>query len=241
MKRRNLGKCSMTDCSKPTKSRERTMTQLYKLTDQNWRTRAGKFNECQWGENITHGGTGEGELCGPGWIHAYTDPLLAVFFNPIHAQIESPILWIAEGEIAINDHGVKVGCKTLTTKKIVNAPEVAMTNRIAFGILCAMQVYKVYKDPGFRKWATKWIDGSDRTSAAAYAAYAAYAASSAAAYAAANAANAANAAAYAAAYAVKPAAYAANAASNAASNAATYAAKPLDLIALAQRAMGIKK
>lgn len=61
---------------------------LYKLTNQNGQT----YNQTQWGENVSHSGTGQGELCGPGWIHAYTSPLLATLFNPIHAAFSNPQL-----------------------------------------------------------------------------------------------------------------------------------------------------
>ena len=191
---------------------------LYKLTDQNHRTRAGESNECQWGENITHSGTGEGELCGPGWIHAYTDPLLAVMFNPIHANIKSPILWESEGDVVLDDHGVKVGCLSLTTLRIVPLPEVSTNQLVAFGILCAMQVYR---DPKFLKWADGWLAGTDRSAYTAAAAAAAYPAA---------------AAAYAAATAYTATTYTAT---YAAYTAAAAAEVDCDLIGLARQAMEV--
>jgi len=172
---------------------------LYKLTDANGQT----YNNTQWGENITHKGTGKGELGGPGWIHAYTDPRLAVLFNPIHADFSKPRLWEAEGSVAKEDRGLKVGCKKLTTLKEIPLPEITNNQRICFSILCTLEVYL---DQSFIKWANDWLSGVDRSANAAYAA--AYAAANSAAYAAANSANAANAAANSAAYV----AYAANAA-----------------------------
>ena len=38
------------------------MIKLYKLTDGDGQTRGGT----QWGPGVSHSGTGEGELCGPG-------------------------------------------------------------------------------------------------------------------------------------------------------------------------------
>lgn len=38
------------------------------------------------------------------------------------------------------------------------------TQRVRFGILCALQVYQ---DPAWRKWAEGWLSGSDRGEAAA--------------------------------------------------------------------------
>mgnify|MGYP001609670390 CR=1 FL=1 len=53
---------------------------LYKLTDRKGQTQ----NETQWGEGITHTAAGSGTtLCTDNVIHAYVDPLLAVFHDPI--------------------------------------------------------------------------------------------------------------------------------------------------------------
>ena len=59
---------------------------LYKLTDEKMQT----YNGFQWVLGETHETNGEGNLCGPGWLHAYTDPLLAILLNPIHANISNP-------------------------------------------------------------------------------------------------------------------------------------------------------
>lgn len=148
------------------------MTKLYKLTDKNGYTRAGRDNACLWGENATHSGTGVGGLCGPGWIHAYTHPLLAVMLNPVHAGIANPRLWEAEGEVALGDHGLKVGCLSLTTLREIPLPEVTTEQRVRFAILC---VREVYDRPEWLKWAEGWLSGEDRSEAAARAAKAAQA------------------------------------------------------------------
>ena len=137
--------------------------QLYKLTDEHAQTYGG----CQWGENVTHTASGEGELCGPGWIHAYTDPLLAVLLNPIHADFMNPRLWECEGEVGKTDHGLKVGCTRLTTVREVAAPAVTTEQRVRFAILCAMEVCR---DVEFVRWAETWLSNADRTAARAAAA-----------------------------------------------------------------------
>lgn len=139
---------------------------LYKLTDENGRT----YNSTQWGPGVTHSGTGEGYLCGPGWIHAYTDPLLAVLLNPIHGEFERPRLWECKGKVAKTDHGLKVGCRTLATLRELPLPEVTREQRVRFGILCAKRVCNA---PTWNCWADAWLDGSDRSTAAAQAAEAA--------------------------------------------------------------------
>jgi hypothetical protein len=70
---------------------------LYKLTDRNWKTRAGKDNEILWGPGVTHRAEGKGwGLCSKDLIHAYEDPVLAVMMNPIHAEIKNPVMWEAK-------------------------------------------------------------------------------------------------------------------------------------------------
>lgn len=128
---------------------------LYKLTDKQGQTR----NDTQWGENVTHSGTGEGEMCGPGYIHAYTDPVLAVMLNPIHANFSNPRLWEADGEVVKND-GLKIGCVSLTTLREIPLPAVTLEQRTRFGILCALEVYS---EPSFVRWAERYLDGTDRS------------------------------------------------------------------------------
>lgn len=185
------------------------MTTLYKLTDQDGYTRRDYDNACLWGEDVSHSGTGKGELCGPGYIHAYTHPLLAVLLNPIHAKFHSPRLWEAEGKIAKSDRGLKVGCVTLKTIREMPLPVVTTEQRVRFAILCAKAMCT---DATWLAWANGWLDGTDRT-ARAEAAWAAEAARAAA-----RAAEAAEAA-WAAAWA------------------AARAAKPIDLIAIAEEAV----
>src|SRR3990167_8206723 len=183
------------------------MTKLYKLTDKDGRTYGG----CQWGEGVTHETDGQGELCGPGWIHAYTDPLLAVLLNQIHANFDpdTMLLWWCKGKVGRTDSGLKVGSTKVTTIRTIPGPEVTTQQRVRFAILCAREVYQ---EPVWSQWAAAWLDGTERGANAASdpAAYAAsYAASSAA-----------NAAAYAASSAANAAAYAASSAANAAAYAA---------------------
>ena len=185
------------------------MIKLYKLTDSCGKTRGGT----QWGPGVSHSGTGKGELCGPGWIHAYEHPLVAVLMNPIHANFQNPRLWEAEGEIAIRDGQIKCGCKTLTTVREIPLPAITTEMRVRFGILCAKEVCACLS---WNAWADRWLSGEDRTQAArARAARTARAAWVAAAEAAEAAAAKAASAAYRSARAVAWAAYAAEAAASA--------------------------
>jgi hypothetical protein len=136
------------------------MANLYKLTDSCGKTR----NGTQWGPGISHSGTGEGGLCGPGWIHAYEHPLVAVLMNPIHANFKNPRLWEAEGEVGLRDGQLKCGCKALTTVREIPLPAVTTEMRVRFGILCAKEVCA---DISWNAWADRWLSGEDRTQAAA--------------------------------------------------------------------------
>ena len=203
---------------------------VFKLTDENGQTKG----MTKWGNNISHAAKGGGtKLCSDGWIHYYTHPLLAVLMNPIHADFTYPKLWEAEASGEVINEPLKSGCKTLRTIKEIPLPEVSGVQRVAFGILCAKEVYD---DEAWNKWADKWLSGEDRSKESAYAA---------------DAANAADAAAYAntaaddadadaaASYAALAAARAARAARADAANAAN-ANKSINFITLAEMAMTYK-
>jgi hypothetical protein len=129
----------------------------YKLTDSSGCSKS----NTQWGENITHTATGTGtRLCSNGFLHFYTHPLIAVLMNPVHANFENPILWECETSGTTIHEPLKSGCKTLTTIKQIPLPTVTMTQRIAFGILCAKEVCR---DTKWLEWAEKWLSGEDRT------------------------------------------------------------------------------
>ncbi|MCL4368214.1 MAG: hypothetical protein M1337_03460, partial [Actinobacteria bacterium] len=56
------------------------------------------------------------------------------------------------------------GCKKLTTLRIIPLPEISIERWVRFAILCAR---RVETNPTWRAWADAWLDGSDRTAAAA--------------------------------------------------------------------------
>lgn len=146
---------------------------LYKLTDTENRT----ANNTQWGENVTHSVKGKLVFC-ENAIHCYTDPYLAVIFNPIHAGFSEYHLWEAEGKIELNDSNMKYGCRTLTTLQQIEISNITLVQKVAFAILCAKAVYK---ESAWNLWADNWLADTDRSDTAYAAAYdTAYAAASAA-------------------------------------------------------------
>jgi hypothetical protein len=138
---------------------------LFKLTNENMSTYLG----CQWEIGKAKTTNGNGKLCGPGWLHAYESPLLAVLHNPVHAGYQNPRLFEAESSGRIKKDGqMKCGVTRLTLVKEIKIPEVTIIQRIAYGILCAKEVCK---DKSWNKWANNWLNGKDRSALAARAAW----------------------------------------------------------------------
>ena len=133
---------------------------LYKLTDSNDQTR----NATQWGVGVTQRTDGAGALCGPGWLHAYEHPLLAVLLNPIHANFDPGAmhLWAADAAGGVlRDGPLKIGVTELTTAVKMPLPIVSTEQRVRFAILCALEVCA---DTAWRQWAERWLSGEDRSS-----------------------------------------------------------------------------
>lgn len=199
----------------------------YKLTTQDGTT----HNYYQWslpkGEKPGdwHRTSGEGNLCRPGWLHYYHHPLLAVLLNPIHADIQDPILWEVEvGGEQKDDAGLKGGATKMRLLKKIDLPMFSTEQRVVFGIYCALETCN---DKEFVRWANGWLMGSDRSAAAATQAARAEAAWTATAWAAWAAARAADAAWTAAAWAAE------------AARAAAEVAK-IDLVTIAKKAQQVQ-
>ena len=131
---------------------------VFKLTDANLRTCGG----CQWVLGETRRSSGEGELCGPGWLHCYRDLIVGLFMNPIHGLFRNPRAFEAEARGNIKDDADgKTGCTELTlTKEIESVPEITLEQRLRFGILCAREVYHEAK---WVRWSERWLSGRDRS------------------------------------------------------------------------------
>jgi hypothetical protein len=129
----------------------------YKLTDQQLQT----HNWYQWKVGEWVKTDGSGELCGPGWLHCYEHPLLAVLHNPIHANIHNPILWAAEVRgLEKRDGEMKAGWTEMRLIRRVKIPVLTIDQHIKYGIRCAMAVYQ---DSTFLVWAKNWLSGKDRS------------------------------------------------------------------------------
>lgn len=205
---------------------------VYKLTDENGCTK----NNTKWGENVTHVATGNPSqwLCSDAFIHAYEHPLLAVLHAPAHGECKDYTrLWECEGHGYIErECQMKCGFRSLTTLKEIEIPKVTSEQHIAYGILCALEVYE---DDDFKRWGKAWLSGEDRSKESAT--LAAEVAKR----------EAARAAAWAAAWAAWSACaeewseeWSAERAAARAAEDATYACESLDLITLAEKAMEVE-
>ena len=177
------------------------MTKLYKLTDEQGRTRARHDNELTWTVGVEHRTACKGtRLCTADVIHAYEHPLIAVLMNPVHADFNPNTmrLFVAEGEIVAREGQLKCGVHALKIVEEIAVPTLTNEQRVKCAILCTK---RVCQEAAWNVWADKWLSGEDRSARSARAAAAAaWAAAAAAAEAAAKAAaKAAKAAAWAAA------------------------------------------
>jgi len=148
----------------------------YKLTNRDLTT----HNGFQWIPGEKKIASGKGPLCSAGWLHFYRGPLTADFMNPIHADIQNPLLWEVEiGGKILEDYDLKGGATEMTLVRRIEHMPLTMEQRVTVAILRAMHVCEV---PAWCEWATKWLNGEDRTqTAAARAAWTAEAAAEAAA------------------------------------------------------------
>jgi len=147
-----------------------TMPQIkYKLTDQELKTHAG----FQWviGEWVEATGDITQGLCSDAWIHFYDDPLLAVFFNPIHANIDKPRLWEIETDGDTKVDATKGGARRARLLRELPLSLISLSQRVEIAIRC---VLTLHSEPNFVIWAENWLNGTNRTKAAAAKAAAAW-------------------------------------------------------------------
>ena len=85
--------------------------------------------------------------------------------SAIGAVFTSPRLFeISVGGKKKTDHGLKFGFTEMTLIKEISLPVISPEQKIAFGILCAKEVYKEEK---WILWADNWLSGKDRAAEAA--------------------------------------------------------------------------
>jgi hypothetical protein len=138
---------------------------IYKLTTQELTTHSG----CLWTPGEWKKTSGQGSLCSSGWLHAYSDPLVAIFMNPSHANISNPILWQGEAQgNFLDDRGLKCGYSEMRILKKIKPYKFTTEKLVEIAIVCAIE--SGYNDENFIAWACNWMDNSDRSYEAAAAA-----------------------------------------------------------------------
>ena len=138
----------------------------YKLTDQAGYTRRGATGETLWlpvGSIVVPTGVGS-KPCGPGVLHAYIAPEVAMLANPSHANIQNPRLFRIESDRPWTTDGLKRWTTgTCTVVEELPVFVLPVEEVIAWAICLAPH-------PVTRKWAIGWLSRKDRTIKAAFSA-----------------------------------------------------------------------
>ncbi len=140
---------------------------MIKLTDADGYSRRGQVGETLWsvGATITPTGTGTAP-CGPGVLHLYATLLQAQLFNPIHGAYERPRAWDVTPTGACDTDGLK----WWTTAPVSVVAELPRPQPLPTLHLVAWSILVARTRPQSSQWSTwttRWLDGSDRSQAAA--------------------------------------------------------------------------
>ena len=139
----------------------------YKLTDADGYTRRGEPGETRWIVGETVRPTGKGyDHCGPGVLHGYISPEVAVFGNPFHADIVNPRLFEVESDAPWETDGLKrwtTGACRVVRELPLPLPTVTIDALVAWAI-CLSPHKRT------RTWAVGWLAGKDRSATSALAA-----------------------------------------------------------------------
>ncbi len=135
----------------------------YKLVDQDGYTRRGASGETLWlpvGTRVAPTGVGSAP-CGPGVLHGYIEPEVAVLANPIHARIIVPRLLRIESGAPWQTDGLK-RWTTHACNVVVELPLPTLTTtELVAWVIC------ISPHATTREWAARWLSGEDRSYAAA--------------------------------------------------------------------------
>lgn len=134
-----------------------TPRKLYKLTSGDMLA----SDKTVWTLGEWHERSGVGPIFSGGWIHAYEDPLIAVFMNPAHADIFKPRMFVAEGAGAfLDDRGLICGVSRLRIIRELEMPVISSAVRVRTAILCAQHVPVSMERPDnniWSEWASNWL------------------------------------------------------------------------------------
>lgn len=145
---------------------------IVKLTNAQGRTGAAYDTPLQWGPMVTHTvPLWSGAMCQAGVLHCYEattvrDALaLAILRDPEDGGFGATArAWVCSGAGRHISNGIKSGYETLTTMREIALPKVTAEQRVECAIRLA---WEGCDGPGWRAWATRWLDGTDRSDEAA--------------------------------------------------------------------------
>lgn len=141
---------------------------LTKLTDINGQTRHTNGDELLWMPGkilVAKHPRRKAALCTNTVLHCYEGGVLpAQLLDPLHNNFGAACrAFEVQGKIVVRD-AVKAGARRLKVLREMPLVNIKTETRVRFAILCALQVYK---DRAFNDWATAWLTGKNRSTAAA--------------------------------------------------------------------------
>ena len=140
-----------------------SITLMYKLTTRGLAT----YNNTLWTPGVWKKTSGEGEMCGPGWLHCYSHPELALLLNSGHAELFRPLLW----EIEVAGQHTTDGLKHATTEqrlmRQIPTPPIFEHEAKVFGVLCALKASQEKEELNWQlpnetwaTWAENYLSGN---------------------------------------------------------------------------------
>jgi len=133
---------------------------VYKFTDPDGWTRRHHLNGHNWLKEPVLKTNGEGNLCGPGWIHAYEHPALALFHDMLHSDYLPDALFFqceAVGEIK-RDGFLKLGTTKLIVQEQLTIRTVTAVERAKYASYAALEYIESAE---IRSDLTKYLAGEE--------------------------------------------------------------------------------
>lgn len=117
----------------------------YKLTDSDGYSRRNLPGETHWSVGATVAPIGIGvKPCGPGVLHDYEHPLLAILFNPIHAGFINPRMFVLEhDELPQMDETKRWTTHSVRVVNEMEPPKITLEQRVQWAKLVAAKATKV--------------------------------------------------------------------------------------------------
>lgn len=117
------------------------------------------YNGCQWQVGEWKETSGEGDLCGSGWLHAYPHPLLAVLFNPLHAAYQPCVLFKADASGRVKREGVaKLGATHMVLREPMELPIITPAQSVRFALYL---ILSQHPNSSLLRWGHSLLQGGE--------------------------------------------------------------------------------